>query len=216
MASACLIGVDPTATNRIVDVLHANGHRVTNHLPPGAAPPSDPLDVIFAGGGPDQYLRLLADVRKKHHVYGFIVVGQRPSTTQWLDAIEAGASDYLATPPNEREILWALQSIGISRGVPAPKRPRTPEDILQDLNTQVDAAFQRFEEASRHFREIAGNVPSGMTSPNEAGRIQLASQAQRAAAEEVNQALRRRDDFLVDGKVPDDPTPTPYQQRAAR
>ncbi len=203
MASVCLIGIDAISAERIVALLKTRGHRVEPALPHGASLPLDTVDVVFVGGDPDQYLPVLEQARKRSRILSVIIIGEHRSTTQWLDALEAGARDYLATPLNDNDILWAM-NLHIPQPIAVRKQPPTRHDVLQILDAEVDGALQRFNEASSHFRELVADIPSGIPQPDGALRIQKAGRAQRTASDQVQKALRRRDDFLVDAIIPED------------
>ncbi len=39
-----------------------------------------------------------------------VVVSRYPEIKEWLDALEAGASDYCSAPFEERQLLWILEA----------------------------------------------------------------------------------------------------------
>ena len=67
-------------------------------------------DIVFAGGEPSQYLSLLRQVRSDLPALPFVVVTRLPETTAWLDALEAGATDYCSPPFESRQIHWLMES----------------------------------------------------------------------------------------------------------
>ena len=66
-------------------------------------------DLVFAGGDPSICLSLLRRVRYARPILPFIVVTDQPDTTMWLDALEAGATDYCCLPLETRQIHWLIQ-----------------------------------------------------------------------------------------------------------
>src|ERR1700724_3540050 len=68
------------------------------------------VDIVFAGGEPSQYLSLLRRVRAEEPALPFVVVTRIPETTEWLDALEAGATDYCSSPFETRQIHWLMES----------------------------------------------------------------------------------------------------------
>jgi DNA-binding NarL/FixJ family response regulator len=66
--------------------------------------------MVFAGGEPSQYLSLLRRVREERPALPFVVVTRVPETTAWLDALEAGATDYCSAPFEARQIHWLMES----------------------------------------------------------------------------------------------------------
>jgi DNA-binding response OmpR family regulator len=67
--------------------------------------------MIFAGGGRNIYLPLLRRVRRELPTIPFVVVTDAADTGAWLEAIEAGATDYCCAPVARRQIQWLMQSI---------------------------------------------------------------------------------------------------------
>ena len=68
------------------------------------------VDIVFAGGQPSQYLSLLRRVREERPALPFVVVTRIPETTEWLDALEAGATDYCSSPFESRQIHWLMEA----------------------------------------------------------------------------------------------------------
>jgi DNA-binding response OmpR family regulator len=75
-------------------------------------------DLIFC---PCRVRSLRAMLRQKPDL-PIVVVSRLPETTEWLDAIEAGACDYCAPPFEPRQVQWILDSVFKHR--PAPLVPR--------------------------------------------------------------------------------------------
>lgn len=110
MANIFLIGLDPATSAQISRALAVERHRVERK--PGNIDIDDTMDVdmVFAGGDPSQYLKLLRRVREQRPTLPFIVVSRIPETGEWLDALEAGATDYCAPPLEMRQINWLMES----------------------------------------------------------------------------------------------------------
>ena len=66
--------------------------------------------MVFAGGEPARYLSLLRRVREDRPALPFVVVTQIGETKEWLDALEAGATDYCSVPIGTRQIHWLMES----------------------------------------------------------------------------------------------------------
>jgi DNA-binding response OmpR family regulator len=41
----------------------------------------------------------------------FVVITRTPDTREWLDALEAGATDYCSVPIDTRQLHWMLESV---------------------------------------------------------------------------------------------------------
>jgi len=82
--------------------------------------PAQPApDLIFCGAEPARYLALLEEVKRQTPGLPVIVVGRFPETADWLDALEAGASDYCAPPFDRRHLQWMVSGALKSRALAA-------------------------------------------------------------------------------------------------
>ena len=67
-------------------------------------------DIVFAGGEPARYMPLLRHVREARPTLPFVVVTRIPETKEWLNALEAGATDYCSEPIETRQLRWLMES----------------------------------------------------------------------------------------------------------
>jgi DNA-binding NtrC family response regulator len=67
-------------------------------------------DLIFCAAYRDRYLALLRAVGRVKPALPVVIVSRVPEVPDWLDAIEAGASDYCAAPFETSHIQWILDS----------------------------------------------------------------------------------------------------------
>jgi hypothetical protein len=81
---------------------------------------------------------------------------------------------------------------------------RSREEIERILSSEIKAAGQRQKEAGARLRQVASDIPSMIPAPDGALRIHLAGVEYRAALEELRKALKRFDEFMAKGIVPDD------------
>ena len=65
--------------------------------------------VVFCAAEHAQYRPMLEAVRKRPSPVPVVVVG-RAEVAAWLDALEAGASDYCSPPFEDAHVQWILQS----------------------------------------------------------------------------------------------------------
>jgi DNA-binding NtrC family response regulator len=116
MAKIVLMGLESGAAEQISQALATDRHEIESR--PGNAVFQDSLkaDIIFAGGEPHQYLGLLRRVREARPEMPFVIVTRIPGTREWLDALEAGATDYCSAPYETRQLRWLLES-----ALPKPK-----------------------------------------------------------------------------------------------
>jgi DNA-binding response OmpR family regulator len=110
MANVFLIGIEQATAAQISRALAVERHRI--ELKPQNIGVHDLMDVdiVFAGGEPRQYLSLLRRVREERPALPFVVVTRIPETGEWLDALEAGATDYCSSPFETRQIHWLMES----------------------------------------------------------------------------------------------------------
>jgi two-component system, response regulator FlrC len=109
MANVFLIGVEQTMAAQISRAVSAERHRVQQEPHDDGARGLKDVGIIFAGGDPAQYLSLLKRVRRERPALPFVVVTGSVETAAWLDALEAGATDYCCAPFEARQIQWLME-----------------------------------------------------------------------------------------------------------
>ena len=67
---------------------------------------SDGATIVFCGTKPET----VKDLRRINPKASIIAVSRLPETTDWLNAIEAGADDYCAAPFESHQLRWILDS----------------------------------------------------------------------------------------------------------
>jgi len=121
MAQVFLIGLEPRMVAQFSRALGAERHSITQKPETIGRRDLYEADIVFAGGPASRYLPLLRRVREELPKLPFVVVTRVAETTEWLDALEAGATDYCSSPFETRQIHWwmetALQNIAASRGL---------------------------------------------------------------------------------------------------
>lgn len=110
MANVKLIGLEQSAASQIGRALDGGFHQI-EQLPANTRV-GDLLDadIVFAGGEGKQYVPLLHRVRAERPDLPFVVVTRLPDTAGWLDALEAGATDYCSAPFESQQMNWLLRS----------------------------------------------------------------------------------------------------------
>jgi DNA-binding NtrC family response regulator len=114
-ARIVLFGLDESLASELHSVLANQQHTV--HLEPLLSPrrcldvvKRSGADLIFCSSEGKRYQALLEVVRRHKPGLPVVVVGRTPEVTDWLDAIEAGASDYCTAPFEPGHIHWILDS----------------------------------------------------------------------------------------------------------
>lgn len=98
MARVIFSGLEPRSAARLASLLAADGHEIHRETQNVPIQQLVNANILFVGGEPDQYLSLLRRVRLIDRTLAFVVVARYPETSDWLEALEAGATDYCSTP----------------------------------------------------------------------------------------------------------------------
>ncbi len=115
-ARIVLFGLKEHLASQLKQVLTAQDHEVYSQLPAASAESSmDAIgrlgaDLVFCSANRDQYLALLHAIGLRRPDLPVVVVSETPEVSEWLDAIEAGASDYCTAPFEPSHIQWILDS----------------------------------------------------------------------------------------------------------
>jgi len=109
MAKVILIGLEQSTATQIGSAL-ANDHEVEHRSANTPVGEIISADIVFAGGEEKRYMPLLNRVRKAKPDMPFVVVTRIPETTDWLDALEAGATDYCSAPFERMHMNWLMES----------------------------------------------------------------------------------------------------------
>ncbi|HLY60695.1 MAG TPA: hypothetical protein VKV95_07995 [Terriglobia bacterium] len=72
-------------------------------------------DFIFCDADPAHYIALLEAIRRVNSGLPLVVVSPQPDTHAWLDALQAGATDFCAPPFESASLRWILESARTSR-----------------------------------------------------------------------------------------------------
>jgi DNA-binding NtrC family response regulator len=110
MAKIVLIGLEQAAAGQICRALEVDSHQVEHQPQDTVIRGLQDADIVFAGGEPSHYMPLLMQVRETMPTLPFVVVTRIPETSAWLDALEAGATDYSSTPIEKRHMQWLMES----------------------------------------------------------------------------------------------------------
>jgi DNA-binding NtrC family response regulator len=124
MANVFLIGLEQTIAAQISHAVSVERHRIRQKPHDVGVRDLTDVEFIFAGGEPALYLSLLRRVRRVLPALPFVVVTHSAETTAWLDALEAGATDYCCSPFEPRQIQWLMESAFPMRGMASFTRPQ--------------------------------------------------------------------------------------------
>ncbi|HWE00387.1 MAG TPA: hypothetical protein VG345_15155 [Bryobacteraceae bacterium] len=110
MAKVVLVGLEKSAACQIERALRNENHLIENRSLQMAESGILDADIVFAGGEEKQYVPLLKRIRAVQPYLPFVVVTRLPETADWLDALEAGATDYCSAPFETQQLRWLMQS----------------------------------------------------------------------------------------------------------
>ena len=104
MAKILLFGLDRSVAEELDPVLTQLGQTVqVAALASGILKNTD-ANVVFANGDS------LGAVRDQRPELPVVVVSRLPEVSGWLDALDAGASDYCGAPFEAVQLRWVLES----------------------------------------------------------------------------------------------------------
>jgi DNA-binding NtrC family response regulator len=109
MARVALVGLEESAATELGRALK-NEHEIQRKPVNTTVDDLADSDIVFADGDRRRYVNLLRGVREKRPAMPFVVVTKRAETSNWLDALEAGATDYCAAPFQDREMRWLVET----------------------------------------------------------------------------------------------------------
>lgn len=111
MAKVVFVGIEHALAVPIARALAVERHQLEQKSYSAVILDVLDADIVFAGGEPKNYLSLLRKVREARPALPFVVVTRVPETREWLDALEAGATDYCSAPFENRQIHWLMESV---------------------------------------------------------------------------------------------------------
>src|SRR5258708_3320881 len=110
MANIITIGLDQASAHLLDRALAAGQHQIAHRPKHITLAEVLNADIVFADGEGKQYVSLLQKVREVNPVLPFVVVTRIPETSDWLDALEAGATDYCSAPFETRHMNWLMET----------------------------------------------------------------------------------------------------------
>ena len=114
-----LLGLEGTAFGKLSKILSQQKHSVSS----GPFPPAprslevslrlvvnSGAEVVCCSADPQQLLSLVEAMQQRQLRVPVVVVSAEPNTSEWLDAIENGAWDYLGMPFESTHIQHVLEN----------------------------------------------------------------------------------------------------------
>jgi DNA-binding NtrC family response regulator len=110
MPRVTLLGLPQDLETRLVQVLREEAHKVVRKLHLQDLRHGPKSGAVFISGDDPEFRRTIALIREGDPGMPVIVVTRMPGTTQWLDALDAGATDYCGAPFERVQIRWIMES----------------------------------------------------------------------------------------------------------
>ncbi len=114
MARVITSGLEKPTAQQLGRALGIDRHEITHKPANIAVEDLIDADIVFADGEGKRYLSLLKQVREATPELPFVVITRVPETSEWLDALEAGATDYCSAPFEPRHLSWLMETAGLS------------------------------------------------------------------------------------------------------
>jgi DNA-binding response OmpR family regulator len=110
MAKIITVGLEPGAAQQLGKALGSENHQIAHKPKSTVVDDVMEADIVFANGDGKYYLPLLKLLRATCPAMPFVVVTRLPETSDWLDALEAGATDYCSAPFEPKQMNWLMES----------------------------------------------------------------------------------------------------------
>jgi DNA-binding response OmpR family regulator len=109
MAKVILSGLDNPYAGQLAGLLASEGHEIRWEDRSFPVQELMKADIVFVGGRRHEYLSVLRLLRRMDPVLPVVIVTPVPETTDWLEVLDAGATDY-CVPPFDRTQIRSLIS----------------------------------------------------------------------------------------------------------
>jgi DNA-binding NtrC family response regulator len=118
MARVIFLRLDPRSSAQLGPLLMADGHEI--HVERESAPIGvvRGSSAVFIGGVAEGYLPVLRRLRALDGKLCLVVIARAPDTQSWLDAIEAGATDYWPAPFEASQVRALIEPATKPRDYP--------------------------------------------------------------------------------------------------
>lgn len=95
----------------LAQVLREEAHRVVRKLHLQDVRKGPKSDALFLSADLPDFRATLSQLREDNPELPVIAVTRVPETAHWLDALDAGATDYCGAPFERIQIRWILNSV---------------------------------------------------------------------------------------------------------
>jgi DNA-binding NarL/FixJ family response regulator len=137
MAKVVLSGLDSRIADQLTGLLAGDRHKIRRKR--NGVPVSELQDahVVFVGGEPTHYLSLLRRARAVAPELCLVVVARYSDTAEWLEALDAGATDYWSGTI-DRKLVRSLIASAVARRGEGGKARRTVNNQQLKISENPD------------------------------------------------------------------------------
>jgi DNA-binding response OmpR family regulator len=111
MSRVTLLGLPEDLAQPLAHVLRAEAHQVSQKRFVQDLMRGPKSEAVFISGDSPEFGRLIALLREMEPRVPVIVVARVSATKNWLDALEAGATDYFGAPFEPVQVRWIMDSV---------------------------------------------------------------------------------------------------------
>ncbi|HLK47526.1 MAG TPA: hypothetical protein VKT49_05290 [Bryobacteraceae bacterium] len=110
MSRVALLGLPEDLGNQLARVLLDESYQVSRRLYVSDLRRNPNCRAVFISGDAPDYRQTLNLLHDDYPGLPVIVVTRLPETHHWLDALDAGATDYCGAPFERVQLRWILDS----------------------------------------------------------------------------------------------------------
>jgi DNA-binding response OmpR family regulator len=111
MSRITLFALPEDLERALARVLREEAHKVVRKVHVQDLRHGPKSDALFLSADHPDFRATLSQLRENHPELPVIAVTRVPETAHWLDALDAGATDYCGAPFERVQIRWILNSV---------------------------------------------------------------------------------------------------------
>ena len=111
MSRVTLLGLPEDLAHSLAKVLRAESHQVVRKRYMQDLEHGPRTEAVFVSGDDPEFCHTIASLREVRPNLSVVVVTRFPGARHWLDALDAGATDYCAAPFEREQVRWIMESL---------------------------------------------------------------------------------------------------------
>jgi DNA-binding response OmpR family regulator len=111
MSRVTLLGLPEDLERALANILREEEHKVIRKLHLQDLQHGPKPGVIFISADNPEFRTTIRHLRETEPTLAVVAVTRMPGTSQWLDALDAGANDYCGAPFERVQIRWIMNSV---------------------------------------------------------------------------------------------------------